>query len=392
MVCPKLSAYNFNLMRVCFLLSYIPNPRMYKRIDLFRRIAEVSVVCIHRTNQDIYTLRNEDVIDYRILDLSLPPSSQILRRYKAFKRIEMFSLNHLLNISPDIIYLQGLDMLSIAYNYSKRNNVKIIYEVADLRESFIKSKTKNIFRRLIDYIICYKEKNLFNCVSQLIVTSAKFYQEHYASFFPKEKTFEFPNVPNLKVFSSYVKKERNNNFVVGFIGAIRYLPQMKLLVDVAQELDISVFFAGAGDRDQSLEFERYCAGKKNISILGKYNYDEDISRLYQMADCIYSVYDADNPNVRIALPNKLYESIFCELPIIVAKNTYLSELVEKYKVGLSVSHNSYYELRNAIILLKDNMNLYNEIVDSCRKNKSDIDLEFYNNKMLDLTNSLFVKI
>lgn len=111
-----------------------------------------------------------------------------------------------------------------------------------------------------------------------------------------------------------------------------------------------------------------------------------------MADCIYSVYDADNPNVRIALPNKLYESIFCELPIIVAKNTYLSELVEKYKVGLSVSHNSYYELRNAIILLKDNMNLYNEIVDSCRKNKSDIDLEFYNNKMLDLTNSLFVKI
>ena len=84
-----------------------------------------------------------------------------------------------------------------------------------------------------------------------------------------------------------------------------------------------------------------------------------------MVDCVYAVYDADNPNVRIALPNKLYESILCELPIIVAKQTYLAELVKEWGVGISVNHKEVKELVEAIACLKNNREVYEEIRNAC---------------------------
>ena len=80
---------------------------------------------------------------------------------------------------------------------------------------------------------------------------------------------------------------------------------------------------------------------------------------------IYSVYDADMSNVRVALPNKLYESVYCRLPIIVAKNTYLEKVVNDWGVGIGVDHNSVEELRNAIIELKEKRKLYESYVYHC---------------------------
>lgn len=71
-------------------------------------------------------------------------------------------------------------------------------------------------------------------------------------------------------------------------------------------------------------------------------------------------------NVKVALPNKLYESILCELPIIVAKGTYLSELVEKMGVGVSVSHKDKNELKNVLTKLANDKSYYQSMVESCK--------------------------
>ena len=44
-------------------------------------------------------------------------------------------------------------------------------------------------------------------------------------------------------------------------------------------------------------------------------------------------YDTNSGNVRIAEPNKLYESIFFETPIIVSSNTFLAKRVKQYNAG-----------------------------------------------------------
>ncbi len=238
------------------------------------------------------------------------------------------------------MYTVSLDTLLIAafYRFFHRRT-RIVLEIADVRETFLKGDG-GIRRKLISGL----EKRLYPKVQLLVLTSEQFYHHYYNRYFPIEKVAVVPNVPDLSAFRDY-KRKQSGPFTVGFIGGIRYLDQMKMLVDAAEVTGVRVLFAGAGGTTNDMEaITSYCQGKSHVDFTGKYHYDQDIARLYGMVDCVYAVYDADNPNVRIALPNKLYEAAYCGLPIIVARGTYLAEVVERNGLGYVVDHREETEL------------------------------------------------
>ncbi|MBP3197165.1 MAG: hypothetical protein J6N21_09200, partial [Butyrivibrio sp.] len=55
--------------------------------------------------------------------------------------------------------------------------------------------------------------------------------------------------------------------------------------------------------------------------------------VYSSFDIVACNYDATGPNERIAEPNKLYEAIFYNKPILVSNNTFLGTKVKKMGVG-----------------------------------------------------------
>ena len=61
-----------------------------------------------------------------------------------------------------------------------------------------------------------------------------------------------PNIPDEEPLKNYFKK-KNGMFTVGFIGGIRYLKQMKMLVDAAEIVGCNVLFAGAGGTNYDYE-------------------------------------------------------------------------------------------------------------------------------------------
>ena len=93
---------------------------------------------------------------------------------------------------------------------------------------------------------------------------------------------------------------------------------------------------------------------------------------------MYAVYDADIKNVQVALPNKLYEAVVCEIPLIVAKNTYLEEIVEQWGVGIAVDHKSVAELVDALNMLRSDRAQYLKIQEACRTHQHEVDLRMYN--------------
>ena len=105
-----------------------------------------------------------------------------------------------------------------------------------------------------------------------------------------------------------------------------------------------------------------------------------------MIDCVYSVYDTSLKNVQLALPNKLYEAIKCNLPIIVAKNTKLSDIVKEWGVGMEVSDNDENELLQAIIRLKNDKEYYNTIINNCNKMNDIINCKEINNLYMEILN------
>ncbi len=356
-------------MTVCFLLTHVPNPRMNKRIEVFKSEAYVHVICTRRASQNVWEPTQD--VDHIIFDIDLPSAKHIVKRYVVSQNFQKKALAKLEELKPNVIYAEGLDTLIIAGKYKQNHDVRIVFEVADLRENYI-TKPKKAVDRAITAVLLRREKKAFQNVDFLVVTSPKFYDMHYNTLISKEKMLFIPNAPDAEVFKNYKKHE--GDFTVGFIGGIRYLDQMKMLVDAAGEAGCKVLFAGSGGTTSDYEqIQAYCHGKDYVSFTGRYDYNSQIAGLYGRVDCVFAVYDADNPNVRIALPNKLYESILCELPIIVAKGTYLEELVHEWGVGVSVGHKDKRKLVEVLRKLMSNRAFYDGIVDGCRKQKGDLD-------------------
>lgn len=373
--------------KLAFVFGHVPDPRMYRRIMALKDSYQVYVVCVRRINQNVFIQKDIPGVTQIVKDMELPTLSQLFQRMKASRKYRKYILDSLSSIQPSIIYAEGMDTLMAVNKYASNHKVKVIVEVADLRECFIEDMPKSPIRRMIDSIICYKEKKLFKCVNLLVLTSMKFFDVHYKKFYSKEKVFFLPNMPELNAFNSFVRKENKDAFTVGFIGGLRYLRQMYLLVDAASVAGVNVIIAGAV-AESADAFMNYCKDKKYVKFIGRYNYDNDIARLYGMMDCIFSVYDADNANVRIALPNKLYESVYCGLPIIVAKKTYLSELVEEWGVGVAVSHTDKNDLANILAKLRDDTDYYNSIVSNCDRKRNEIDINIYLNKLVEKIHTL----
>lgn len=373
-------------MDIVFLLSHIPNPRMNKRIDVAKKIGNTALISLDRKSYHIWEVQHKDI---KNIIIPMPISTNPLKRVFQISLFAIKALRHLNKFKPKLIYVGNLDMLLIAYIYSLRSNVKIIYEVGDLNKLII-DEPKKTSLKLLRKLLIFIESKLCKRINYLVVTSEKFYEMYYSKFIPESKLVFMPNIPDFKAFENYSPK-KEGAFTVGFIGGIRYIKQLKMLVDVAGKLNINVLIAGAGfNKNEEKELREYCYGRDYVIFTGRYDYMTDVANLYQQCDCIYSVYDADLNNVKIALPNKLYESIYCNLPIIVSKGTYLAELVEKMGVGVAVNHRNSMELEDGLKKMIVDSNYYNSLVEATYKYKEDLDIKKYNKKLTDRIQKLIV--
>jgi len=69
--------------------------------------------------------------------------------------------------------------------------------------------------------------------------------------------------------------------------------------------------------------------------------------------CCGCVFYADNPNNRVGIPNRLFEYMFCGLPVIVTAFPELEQIVEKTACGLVVDSESPQAIAEAISFLLD---------------------------------------
>ena len=367
----------FNCKRIAILIGSVPKPRTFKRIRVFSSFSNTRLICWNRMNDSqlpFDTIGNMDVVAINVKAKNDP-----LKRIIPYLKVKKRFISELKAYKPEIIHVEGLDILNIAQKYKNKydKNVRIIYEVPDLRR-LITEPQKGIIKRVAKKYVCNLEKKLCYKADLIIITSMKFYDMHYCNFIDKSKFIYIPNVPDLSVFKEYKPKNHNDTFTIGWIGSIRYKNQMKNLISLSEKCRINLFIAGY--EDDTNEIHNICVNKKNITWFGPYSYERDIVGLYEKCDAIFAVYNANLINERIALPNKLYESVICGLPIIVSKGTYLSEIVNDLKIGVSVDCDNVDELEEAIHLIKTNYEFYQK---NCSKEKERFDLSEYNNSLIE---------
>ena len=75
----------------------------------------------------------------------------------------------------------------------------------------------------------------------------------------------------------------------------------------------------------------------NVHLHGIFKNPQDMPAVYGQLDLVLATYDATSINARFAEPNKMYESIFFRVPIIVSKRTFLSDKVNRLGIGYAIN-------------------------------------------------------
>ena len=351
-----------NKQKIVVLIGFLPNHRIMRRIDVEKKIGDVHLICWDRES-DMLPPQIEK--GFSIHTIRIAAGNDPLKRIIPTRRFASQAKKYLNDIKPKIIHVQGLDMLQIAASYRRANpQTKIIYEVADLHR-YIVDNQKDILHKLVKAYLIHEDRALEKYYDLLILTSEAYYDSYFTKFVLAGKFLYMPNMPDLSIYDKYHKKS-DGDFTIGYIGGVRYKKQIYNLIDAARQSHVKLMIAGF--EEAPIELEPICKADPNIEWIGKFDYS-DAPALYGKCDAMYSVYDADMANVRVALPNKLYESVYCEMPIVVAKNTFLADTVKKWGVGIAVDHKGSDDLILAIEELKSQES-YDRMVAKCRSLKT----------------------
>lgn len=153
-------------------------------------------------------------------------------------------------------------------------------------------------------------------------------------------------------YSSMLHKERQSN-----------LEKVALAI---RDIDgVNIIIAGYGNQAEEMEqWVSEVPGK--VQFVGRIDYTEALEKT-MASDLIISLYDPVLLNTRYASANKLFEAMMCGKPILMSKGTVMADMVEKENCGLVIDPGSVEEIKEAIIKLKEDPGLCQQLGANGRK-------------------------
>lgn len=312
---------------VVFIVQQLSQPRCIKRIATIQNSG--ASVIVYGFDNGLYS-DNLNNLPFKIKEIiQRDKSDSRLKKIKFFKSTIKRILQE--NKESSTFYFFGYEIATIAYILGCRN---YIYEEADISAARIKSA---LFR---NFLLCI-DRHIIRKSLLTIFTS-----EGFIDFIFKNKTVpkQIILLPNkLNQYFDYSKKKavvkKNidiDNIKFGFIGLIRYPNTIIRFAKVVGKHFPQHEFHFYGDAERPEYIDNEVVSYKNIYFHGAFKNPIDLPAIYNNIDISVVCYDTTSGNVRIAEPNKLYESIFFETPIVVSSDTFLANKVKKYNAGDSI--------------------------------------------------------
>jgi glycosyltransferase involved in cell wall biosynthesis len=133
---------------------------------------------------------------------------------------------------------------------------------------------------------------------------------------------------------------------IAYVGLLQKERGLFQLLDVISrhpewQLDLAGF---GGDQEQILAL---ASQMENVRWHGRVPYEVALS-LSAAADVLIATYDPLIPNHRFSSPNKLFEAMMLAKPVIVAKDTHMDQIVERYQCGIVIPYGDRRFLEEAL--------------------------------------------
>ena len=142
----------------------------------------------------------------------------------------------------------------------------------------------------------------------------------------------------------------NAKVKIVYIGCLQQGRMINELIRICSKMNgFELHIGGFGDQKLESYIKQMSQENENIKFYGKLAY-QDVLELEAASDIMLAIYDPKIPNHKYAAPNKFYEALMLGKPVIMARNTGMDFLVEKYDIGKVIEYNSE-SLRNALVEL-----------------------------------------
>jgi glycosyltransferase involved in cell wall biosynthesis len=258
---------------------------------------------------------------------------------------------HLLFTRKDILLSNDLDTLLPNYLISKIQQKKIVFDSHELfpevPELVNRPKIKKIWLFLEKGILPNLKNNYTVCKS-----IAHFYKKKYKTDF--ETIMNLPTRKEVK--KSTFSFETNNKKIILYQGAINVGRGLENLIETMNFLENHLLIIiGDGDIYKSLNKIVDVKNLHNkVIFLGKIA-PQTLFKLTPLANLGISLEEDLGLNYRFALPNKIFDYIQAEVPILVSNLPEMSAIVKHYNVGEVVLNRTPKKMANQIkqLLEKD---------------------------------------
>jgi glycosyltransferase involved in cell wall biosynthesis len=272
----------------------------------------------------------------------------------------------LLNSKVSIIFAEDIYTLPFAVIFGKLKRAKIYYDsrelfgyLAGLKEKKFKQLfwkfTEKLFIKKADYVIVTgqmdgeflkKEYGLKNII--LLRNLPRYYK------------------PSLKLdLHSHLQIDKSKKIIL-YQGILLKGRGIEKVFSVLSEFPNCVFvIVGDGEfREYYHDLAVEMSLTEQVIFLGKFTQDE-LPKITASADVGVALIENLSTSYYYALPNKLFEYIMAEVPVIVSNLSQMKEVVEKYDVGFAVDIDSKAELITTLKKLSEDTRLYDSKKQNC---------------------------
>ena len=284
--------------------------------------------------------------------------------YLKFYSILKFNL---LKRKYDIVFAEDLYCLPLCVILGKLKGAKVIYDCRELFGFLAGLKDKPFIQKLWRTI----EKFFIN-KADLVLVTGKMDDDFLKKEYHLINTLVLRNLPLFKKSDSlidlYSKLQIDKNKkILLYQGVVVHGRGLKMIFEVLRKSeDYVLIILGDGEhlmyykdlsKSLSIENKVFFAGKISQNELLNYTSSAFIG-LSLIENLSLSYY--------YALPNKLFEYIMAEIPVLVTNLPQMKQIVEQYKVGFVVEENQLDSIINSLNrLLKDDL-FYNQLKENCK--------------------------